>query len=117
MEDNEKTRSENMNLTQTISSIVHRVNPTLGNIYDKYALFWNDGIVGFVIGVPLTFLFYYPIAPFISFSIFGIDLSWLVQFLWYIICAFFSFCIQHYLRKSWVFTFKKKGVTVEKRNK
>jgi hypothetical protein len=89
--------------TQAISHLAHKVSPRLGGIYDAYALFWNDGIVGFVIGVPLTFLFYYPIAPYIIFSMFGIDLSWLVQFFWYIMAAFFSFCIQHYLRKTWVF--------------
>jgi len=90
-------------LSPSISRLAHKLSPWLGNLYDKNQVFWNDGIVGFLIGVPLTWIIYNPIAPSLHLSIIGINLTWLIQFMFYIVAAFFSFCIQHLLRKRWVF--------------
>jgi len=81
-------------LTPLISRLAHRINPKLGKIYDSNPVFWNDGLVGFVIGVPLTWIMYQPLAPY---------MAWFLQLPFYVVCAFVSFCIQHIFRRKWVF--------------
>lgn len=85
-----------INLTECFSKLAHRLHPKLGEWYDKDVKFWNDGFVGFVIGVPLTWMLYtFLILPNITDST--------IQFGFYILCALISFCVQHYLRREWVF--------------
>jgi len=82
-------------LTLQFSKLAHKIHPQLGKFYDSDPIFWNDGMVGFVVGVPLTWLLYNSFLGFFPGALF--------QFLFYIACALISFIAQHLLRRKWVF--------------
>lgn len=85
-----------INLTERFSALAHKIHPKVGALYDSDVRFWNDGFVGFVIGVPLTWLLY-------NFLIVPRTHDQIILLAFYVLCALISFCIQHVLRRKWVF--------------
>ncbi|NVM21781.1 MAG: hypothetical protein HWN68_08375 [Desulfobacterales bacterium] len=96
----------------TVSEVAHKVHPTLGGLVDRgigiYALdrkFWNDGMVGLFVGVPITIVLY----------------EWLRGLVWdwyrpvlFVGITFLSFCVQHLFRRIWVFKTETKNEKKEK---
>jgi len=82
-----------INLTPLFSRIAHRINPELGSIYLKDPIFWNDGMIA------LAFL----VVSFFVYDRLTWALPWFFKLLGYVGIAFVSFCIQHFLRRFWIF--------------
>jgi len=82
-----------IDLTTPLSQVAHRLNPQLGKLYDKDPMFWNDGMMA------LAFL----IVSFFIYDSLTQPLPQHLRLLGYIGVAFVSFCIQHVLRRFWVF--------------
>jgi len=82
-----------IDLTPLFSRVAHRINPELGRIYLKDPIFWNDGMIA------LAFL----IVSFFVYDRLTWALPWFLKLLGYVGIAFISFCIQHFLRRFWIF--------------
>lgn len=82
-----------VDLTPLVRRVAYKVNPSLGRAYDKDHVFWNDGMMA------LTFL----IVSFFIYDGLTHTLPQTLRLLGYISIAFVSFCIQHFLRRFWVF--------------
>jgi len=82
-----------INLTPFFRRVTYKISQRLGKTYDKDPVFWNDGMMA------LAFLL-------VSFFIYDSLTSALPQTLrlfGYIGIALISFCIQHFLRRFWIF--------------
>lgn len=82
-----------LDLTPLVRRVAYKVNPYLGRAYDKDHAFWNDGMMA------LAFL----IVSFFIYDGLTHTLPQTLRLLGYISIAFVSFCIQHFLRRFWVF--------------
>jgi dolichol-phosphate mannosyltransferase len=82
-----------INLTPSFRRIAYKISKRLGKTYDKDPVFWNDGIMA------LAFL----VVSFFIYDSLTITMPQTFRLLGYIGIAFVSFCIQHFLRRFWIF--------------
>ena len=85
-----------INLTPLIQRLINKIpkiGSDLNHIYLKDPLFWNDGMIA------LAFL----IVSFFIYDRLTWALPWYLRLLGYVAIAFVSFCIQHFLRRFWIF--------------
>lgn len=82
-----------IDLTPSIRRVTYKISQRLGKTYDKDHVFWNDGIIA------LAFL----IVSFFIYDSLTRTLPQSLRLLGYVGIAFISFCIQHFLRRFWVF--------------
>jgi len=82
-----------INLNPSFRRIAYKISKRLGRAYDKDPIFWNDGIIA------LTFL----IVSFFIYDSLTTSLPLPLRLLGYVGIAFGSFCIQHVLRRFWIF--------------
>jgi dolichol-phosphate mannosyltransferase len=82
-----------IDLTPFFRRAIYKLSQRLGRTYDKDPVFWNDGMIA------LAFL----IVSFFIYDSLTRKLPQTLRLLGYVGIAFISFCIQHFLRRFWVF--------------
>jgi dolichol-phosphate mannosyltransferase len=82
-----------IDLTPFLRGTAYKISHRLGKTYDKDPIFWNDGMLA------LAFL----IVSFFIYDGLTHTLPQAIRFIGYVGIAFISFCIQHFLRRFWVF--------------
>ncbi|UCE95696.1 MAG: glycosyltransferase family 2 protein [Candidatus Bathyarchaeota archaeon] len=82
-----------IDLTPFIRRVTYKISRRLGKTYDRDPVFWNDGIIA------LAFL----IVSFFIYDTITRTLPQTLRLLSYVGIAFISFCIQHFLRRFWIF--------------
>jgi len=82
-----------IDLTPFVRRAAYKISHRLGKTYDRDPPFWNDGILA------LAFL----IVSFFIYDSLTHTLPQTLRLLGYVGIAFISFCIQHFLRRFWVF--------------
>jgi dolichol-phosphate mannosyltransferase len=82
-----------INFTPFVRRIAYKINYKLGKTYDRDPTFWNDGMMALICLIGSFFIYD---------SLTG-TLSQTLRLLSYISVSFMFFCIQHCLRRFWVF--------------
>ncbi len=82
-----------IDLTPFVRRAAYRISQRLGRTYDKDPVFWNDGMMA------VAFL----VASFFIYDSLTLALPQALRLLGYVGVASMSFCIQHFLRRAWVF--------------
>ncbi len=86
-------RNANINFTPLIRRVAYRISNWLGEVYDRDPTFWNDGMVALVF-----VLFFFFVYDWLTSG-----LHWLLRLTSWVAIGFFSWFIQHTLRRFWVF--------------
>ncbi len=86
-------RHARINFTPLVRRVAYRVGDWLGEVYDRDPTFWNDGMVA------LAFVLFF----FFVYDWLTSGLHWLLRLTSWVTIGFFSWFIQHTLRRFWVF--------------